>query len=72
MAKKSAKAEAPTSGINQALIELKSQGFEVTEHTYAHGFVDVIWTDKEGVKQLREFRPDGSEIIRDSRGREVK
>lgn len=61
----------PASGMDSVVKSLEEAGYTVTIHEYAHGYKDVLWVDAEGTRQRREFRPDGTEIKRDSYDREV-
>lgn len=51
--------------------KLTAAQVEYRLHEYGHAFVDITYTDEDGVKQLLEFRPDGSAIERDHAGKEV-
>lgn len=44
--------------------------FEVFE--YRHGYFDLLYKNDEGLKDKLEYRPDGSEIVRNELGVEVK
>lgn len=50
--------------------ELKEQGLDYEVFEYSHAYADLLWKDSEGIRHKREFRPDGSEILRDNYGRE--
>lgn len=65
--------KAPTGGtdLEVCLAELKAAGLEPTAFEYSHAYVDVTWKDEQGDRQKREFRPDGSELLRDPYGAEV-
>jgi hypothetical protein len=52
--------------------ELKKANIEYEVFEYRHGFFDLLFVDEEGRKQKLEYRPDGSEIIRDIHGKEVQ
>jgi hypothetical protein len=69
-----AKAPKKTAGVTDlqaAEAELKGQGLDYDLLEYSHAYVDLIWKDAEGVRQKREFKPDGAELHRDAAGAEV-
>lgn len=75
MATKKAAPKTPTSGtsdLDVCLDGLKADGYEANILEYRHAYVDVTWKDEEGTTHKREFRPDGSEILRDYQGKEMK
>jgi hypothetical protein len=52
--------------------ELKEAGVDCEVFEYSHGYFDLLFKDEEGTKVKLEYRPDGSEILRDDFGREVE
>lgn len=50
---------------------LRKRGLEYDLLEYSHAFVDVLFKDEEGVRQKVEFKPDGSELVRNEYGAEV-
>lgn len=64
---------APTGGtdLDKCIADLKAAGLESDVFEYRHAYVDVMWKDEQGDRQKREFRPDGSELLRDPYGVEV-
>lgn len=59
--------------LQKAEFELKAQGIEYEVFEYPHAYLDLLWRDPDtGEKLKREFRPDGSELLRDETGKEVK
>lgn len=68
---KAPKKVAGVTDLQAAEAELKGQGIEYSLQEYSHAYVDLIWKDAEGVRQLREFKPDGTELHRDAMGAEV-
>lgn len=72
--RQTATTKAPTteSDLDKCLGELKAAGLEAVVHEYSHAYVDVNWKDAEGTRHKREFRPDGSELLRDYQGKEQK
>lgn len=52
--------------------ELTKANIEHEVFEYRHGFFDLLFVDEEGRKQKLEYRPDGSEIVRDVHGKEVQ
>ena len=52
--------------------ELTGQGVAYSVLEYPHGYFDVTYKDAEGDRVKREYRPDGSELLRDDFGKEVK
>ena len=52
--------------------ELRTQGLDYEVFEYRHGFFDLTYIDDEDTKVRLEYRPNGSEILRNERGDEVK
>ena len=52
--------------------ELNGQGVAYSVLEYPHGYFDVTFKDENGDRVKREFRPDGSELLRDEYGKELK
>lgn len=52
--------------------ELNGQGLAYSVLEYPHGYFDVLYKDEQGDRVKREFRPDGTELLRDAYGKEVK
>lgn len=52
--------------------ELTGHGVAYSVLEYPHGYFDVTYKDENGDRVKREYRPDGSELLRDDYGKEVK
>lgn len=52
--------------------EFKREGVQFEIFEYRHGYFDLLYKDEEGRKEKLEYRPDGSEIVRNEQGVEVR
>lgn len=58
--------------LQKAEAELKARGIEYEVFEYPHAYLDLLYREDDGTKVKREFRPDGTELLRDWEGKEVK
>lgn len=74
MARQKRSGDATNAGtdLQKAELDLKARGLEYEIFEYPHAYMDLLYKDENGDKVKREFRPDGTELLRDWEGKEVK